>query len=433
MCSKVLSALCPRKSVNGYREKVIKLASGNAAGQAIMIAASPILTRLYSPADFGVFAVYLSIISIALVITSFRMETALVIPLDNQEATDLLAVCLVLVLATTVVSCMIVWFAQDLVLGWMREPRLRPYLWVVPFSILGGGIYQTYNYWCIRKQGFARIGRTRVTQSIAKMALQIFGGLAKVGPIGLLVGDTIGRAYGTQSLVSLEWQKDLANLRNVTWANMLRVLVRYRNFPLISCGAALINSFNLQLPALLLAIYFSPAAAGCFVLAQRLYVILIVIFGDSVGQVYLSEFAKIPRSGHHEMLFLLKRTIRKLFLINFPIIMLMALVGYFLFPYIFGKAWKESAAYLVALVPMSLAQISCASVGGTLVILERQDLLFYREIIRALLVVSAVFLGYFMHLSPLAAVMLISVNSALAYMVYGLTAWYAINATKVKV
>jgi O-antigen/teichoic acid export membrane protein len=49
-------------------------------GQAITVLVSPILTRLYTPEDFGVFGVYASILGIVTVVASLRYEYALPLP-----------------------------------------------------------------------------------------------------------------------------------------------------------------------------------------------------------------------------------------------------------------------------------------------------------------------------------------------------------------
>jgi O-antigen/teichoic acid export membrane protein len=423
-------AFLPRWTLGGFRLKVLQLAGGTAVSQALLVAVSPLLTRLYSPADFGVLAVYLSIVSILVVIASLRLEMALPIPQDDQEATDLIAVCLLLVACTTVLSSLAIWLGRAAILRWMGEPRLGPYLWLVPISILGAGLYQVFNCWAIRKQGFKRIARTKITQGVTQVLVQVAGGLVKLGPLGLMVGDAMGRTNGSRTLAMLDWRKDWAALRNVTWRGMWKVSVRYRDFPLISSGAALMNTLNLRLPSLLLAIYFGPAVAGCFILAQRVFSLPSSVLGESVSQVYFAEFAQFPRDDTRAMMAMFKGTVRKMFLLGLPIMVLASLAGWFLFPLIFGRAWKEAGFYLVAISPMALAQFTGACVGATLTVLERQDLSLYRELIRSTLLFSGIFLAYFLKWSPRPAILLFGATGTLAYAVYGWITWYAIRCNR---
>jgi len=204
--------------------------------------------------------------------------------------------------------------------------------------------------------------------------------------------------------------------------------VRYRAFPLIASGAALMNTLNLRLPSLLLAIYFGPAVAGCFVLAQRVFAVPSSVLGESVSQVYFGEFAKLPLTDHRAMMAMFRGTLKRMFLLGLPIMVLASLAGWYLFPLLFGQAWKDAGFFLVAIAPMALAQFTAACVGSTLAVLERQDLAFYREMIRSTLLFSGIFAAYFLKWDARAAVQLFGLTGTLAYLVYAWITWYAIHA-----
>jgi O-antigen/teichoic acid export membrane protein len=413
--------------VGGFRSKVFQVAGGTALGQGLLVASSPLLTRLYTPADFGVLAVYLSLVSVLVVVASLRLENALPIPADDGSAVNLLAACLLFLALTTAFSSLLIWLLRAELLRWMGEPGLGPYLWLVPVSIFGAGLYQIFNCWAIRKQGFRRIARTKVTQSLTQILVQVAAGLWSPGPLGLLVGDAIGRTNGSRTLAMLDWRKDWADLRLVGWRDMWTVTVRYRAFPLISSGAALMNAINLRLPSLLLAIYYGPAVAGCFILAQRVFGVPSAVIGDSVSQVYFGEFAKLANDDSKAMMTLFRGTVRRMFLLGLPLIVLGSVAGYFLFPLIFGRAWKDAGAFLLALSPMALAQFAGACVGSTLSVLERQDLALYRELIRSALLLSGILLAYRLEWGPQAAILLFGATGTLAYIIYAWITWYAIQ------
>ena len=60
--------------------------SGTVISQIIAILVSPILTRIYSPDDYGVFGVYASIVGIVGVIITLKFEAAILLPKDNGKA-----------------------------------------------------------------------------------------------------------------------------------------------------------------------------------------------------------------------------------------------------------------------------------------------------------------------------------------------------------
>ena len=63
-----------------FARNVAVVSAGSAMGQGLLIVSAPLLTRLYTPADFGVLAVYVSIVSILVVVASLRYEMAINLP-----------------------------------------------------------------------------------------------------------------------------------------------------------------------------------------------------------------------------------------------------------------------------------------------------------------------------------------------------------------
>jgi O-antigen/teichoic acid export membrane protein len=414
--------------LQGFRLKVLQVAGGTAVAQGLLVLASPVLTRLYTPADFGALVVYMSLLALLVILASLRYEFALPIPEDDAEAVDLLAVCMLLVVVTASLSSLVLYLLRERVVAWTGVPALGPYLWLVPVSIFGVGFYQVFNCWAIRKGGYARIARTKVTQSVTQVALQVGVGTVVKGPLGLLLGHAVGRSNGTRTLAMLDWRNDLARLRQVRWAGMWRAMVRFRRFPVIASSTALMNTCNLRMPALLLAVYFGPAVAGWFALAQRVFALPSSVIGESVAQVYFGEVAATVNRDAGGLMVLFRGTLRRMFLLGLPLMLAAMAAGWFLFPVLFGRNWREAGIFVVAIAPMALAQFTAACADSTLMVLERQDLAFYRELVRSGLLFSGILIAYLLKWQPRPAIFLFGATGTLAYVIYGLITWYAIRA-----
>ena len=81
----------------GIARSVLVLAGGTAMAQGLAVLAAPVLTRIYKPSDFGVLQIFISILGLGLVACSGRYEVAILLPDDEQSATDILAVALLCV------------------------------------------------------------------------------------------------------------------------------------------------------------------------------------------------------------------------------------------------------------------------------------------------------------------------------------------------
>jgi len=125
-------------------------------------------------------------------------------------------------------------------------------------------------------------------------------------------------------------------------------------------------------------------------------------------------------------------TVKRMALLGLPVMLLSSLAGYYLFPVVFGPAWKEAGFFAVAIAPMALAQFAGACADGSLLVLERQDLSFYREVLRSTLLAGAILAAYLLKLRPLGAVCLFGAAGMVAYLGYGLVTWYAIHSHPVR-
>ena len=67
--------------------------TGTAAGQLVSILLSPVLTRLYSPQQFGVLSVYTALLTILVVIASLRYELTVPMAASDEDAINLVALC----------------------------------------------------------------------------------------------------------------------------------------------------------------------------------------------------------------------------------------------------------------------------------------------------------------------------------------------------
>ena len=84
----MLTKLKPKSE---FTRNVLTLMTGTTIAQAIPIAISPILTRLYTPKDFGVLALFVAITSIFGSIANGRYELAIMLPKKDEDAINIFA------------------------------------------------------------------------------------------------------------------------------------------------------------------------------------------------------------------------------------------------------------------------------------------------------------------------------------------------------
>jgi O-antigen/teichoic acid export membrane protein len=426
MVSSTLNQLMHGARASRYMRSVIVLAGGTALGQGLVVLASPVLTRLYDPADFGVLAVFSATLSIVLVVASLRYETAIPIAGDREAAANLLVLSALVMLAVCLVTSGALWLLGGVLVDWAEFEAVHRYLWLLPLALLGAGSYQILNHWAMRHEAFGAIARTKLGQSLGTVATQLGLGVLTSGPIGLLLGWSVGQASGGTTLGSLAWRADRDALARVSWSGMRWVAARYRRLALLSSGSALLNWMVLGFPAIYLSSAYGLRVAGAYALGQRIIGVPMLLIGGSMGQVYQGEAARLVRERPWDLKRLFIRTAQRLFLVGLLPILAVALAGPWTFGLVFGSAWRDAGLYLQLLAPMLVVQFVIGTLGATVEVIERQDLYLLSSAIRLLLMLAVIPITRQFDMSHTAAVALLGVSGSIGYVGYGYLCWYGL-------
>ena len=104
--------------------------------QFLLVMASLLLTRLYSPQDFGLLAVYVSMLAIILLLASLRYDLAIPLPKNDNEAADVAVLSLILVVITSCLVSIIVWVFGENIAQILDLPSFASHLWLLPLGVL---------------------------------------------------------------------------------------------------------------------------------------------------------------------------------------------------------------------------------------------------------------------------------------------------------
>ncbi|MFC4863903.1 lipopolysaccharide biosynthesis protein [Pseudomonas sp. MAHUQ-62] len=321
---------------------VISIASATAVGQLILLLATPLLTRIYTPDDFGVLAVFSAVLSVILVISSLRLELAIPLPKRDRFAKALLLISLKInIVIATICLLLVALFREEFAIG-VGAPSLAEYLWILPLAIVCAGSYKAFNYWAVRKSEYGVIAKTKIYQSLSSVLTQTVAGFAGLGALGLVVGNVVGQAAGAYRLSSGSGVISLFR-RGQSQRHSSALLSRYINFPKYDAPAAFIDAASSQLPNLLLAVLFNPAVAGFYMLAERVLSMPMALLGQAVGQVLFGSSRAAIDGGYAH-----KLAIKIVAILSVLVVLPMLCVFFFagdLFEWFFGDAWREAGIY----------------------------------------------------------------------------------------
>ena len=387
----MLRKLVPKST---YARNVVTLMTGTAFAQALPIAVSPILTRLYSPEEFGRFALYMAVASIASVLVTGRYELAILLPRRDKDALHIAALAMVLSAAISAVLLLVVLFFAQPIAALLGDAALAPWLYWVPASTLLLGLYQSLNYWSNRKAQYKRLAISRTVQSGSAALAQLGSGYAGSGAVGLVGGQITGQVLATSVLARLIWREDHRAIQALRPLRGLALARKYINFPKYLIVAHGFNTASGQMPVLLLSALFNTAAAGFFTLTQRVMAAPMSLIANALGDVFRQEASQAYiHQGQCKTIY--EKTFKRLLLIAGVPFAVFFFVAPALFAWVFGEQWRVAGEYAQILTPKFFSDFVAGPLSAMFMIAEKQRLDLLWQIGLVLVGVGSFSLGYY--------------------------------------
>lgn len=354
----------------GLIGSITMLVGGTAFAQALMVLVLPVLTRLYSPHDFSVLAVYASLLGIISVAACLRLDIAIPMPETDGDAANLLVLALGFCLLVSIAVALPVLLAPTAVTTLLHQPGLQPYLWLLPIGVLLTGSYSALQYWATRKKIFGVIAKTRMSQAIGGAGAQLGMGWLGFAPSGLLVGQAITSGAGVVGLGARVLTVDRAALHEVSPPNMRRLFRQYDRFPKYSTFEALANTGGIQLPVIMIAALAVGAEAGFLMLAMRVIQVPMNLIGNAISQVYLAHAPEEYRAG--TLGTFTANILGGLMKTGVGPLLFAALVAPQAFVLIFGEKWQRAGVLVAWMTPWFIAQLMSSPVSMVMHVRNKQ-------------------------------------------------------------
>lgn len=413
-----MTPIAPRRSTHVGHDvfgSMARLLKGAAVAKAIGFAAVPILTRLYSPDNFGILSVYTSIVGLLLPLGTLCYTIALPLPRSDRIAFNLLALCMIVTLAMTSFIAIILLLGGPFILSFLSADQLWPYLGLVIVGLFGTCLYESANHWATRKRAYKQVAKSQVRQALLGSIAKIVGGLIGAHPFFLLFGQAIQQSAGTLFITRHFFTDFRLLFRSLSYSRVVSVGQKYLSFPLYRLPSQLLLAASLQVPVLFVASHYGLQFAGYFGLAMTALSLPVSLISKTAGQAYYGEIAAVGRRNP-AMIYAISMDITKRLavLAILPTIALL-LLGPILFSLIFGAEWRTAGIFASYLAPFLLALFCCQPVMQVLSVFERNGLFLVLNIVRVVLLAVVLLFASLMDLSANSFVVCYATMSAAFY------------------
>lgn len=358
---------------NSFLKKVITLGSGTALAHIILFLSSPILTRIYAPDSFGVLALFMSLASIFMAISSGKYESGIILPEENKDAVHVLYASWWTNLWVSI-AFYVLWLVSFLLpSAWLGEYHQYKYLWLL-IPVFGSLqlLFESLKQWALREEAYKNMSLSNLIKAIATLILQIGLAFVAVKPgIGLIAGMVFSLMIGNRML----WRVFKASKKDFDASfskkEVKKAMKDYKKFPLYTTPSILLNSFVQQIPVWLLS-SISMAVTGLYNLAERILQAPLLLIGHSVGQVYYKN-AKEIKENHSALQNLTWKVYQNLFYIMLIPFAILLFLGGPIFAWIFGEEWRFAGKIAGFIAPQLLFNFSVSPISNLWYIFNRNQ------------------------------------------------------------
>ena len=312
---------------------------GTVLAQLIPIALQPILRRIYSPEEFGLFAVYLSLIGMVVVAANLRYESTIVLPEDDDKASNLVVGGFLISLVFSLVLFILLFFLGNNLIQLLSLPNeISKWLYVLPFSVFVISCSRILNFWLTRKKAFKASAINKVARRSSEGVIQTIGNTAQSS--GLIIGNIVGDTVNLFVSI-LQSVKHGLSFKVYKISITKQQLIKYIEFPKYSTIPTLLNSVSLFLPVIIINQFYSQEVTGYFDLSRQMLALPLALVSMAVSQVLIQKIVE-HKQNRKKITKLVTKIALVLLAMSALGIMVIELFGIELFTFIFGDEWELS-------------------------------------------------------------------------------------------
>lgn len=365
-------------------------------GAIITFIALPVLTRLYSVADFGAYGIALAIVSILSTVANLRLDQALLVA-DEQDKKSLIFEGAVFSTAIAVIS--------GIVISAILNVEMAG---AVATGVLANTLIQSlYNYQFSAHQEYFCAG-LNVFRSAIVVAVQL--SLPFVMQISLV------NSYNLSSIIMIVAVL-LYLLKHQLYQVSWQAFKHYKDFIYANTPHALLNSFSHNLPYYVVSHFVGEQAMGFYAIVERTLRVPINLISQTLRQFFIRKFKDRDSSQNA-----LKASVL-LSLVSLPLFALVFVLPESLYLWVFGSEWVGISSYFQILA-LGYWAIFCNPPSSAFLIAQRNSQVLFKLQIVELMIKFALFAGFYavfadnVYMLLAVPVALIFYNFAILYVVW---------------
>jgi len=403
-----------KKSPN-FASDVFTVASGTILSQLIAALAIPIITRIYSAENYGVYSLFVSIITIIGSVATLKYEFSIALPESEDEALNQFSLSALVALIFNILLFLLLVFIKPVLTRFFDLEIASKLVYLIPLTSFIIGLNYSLVFWNIRKNDFRNISINKISKETFKDIFQLFPSvLGFFNRILLIYAESLAWLITTLIFYKNSFKGFAKKIvESLNWSTLRSGFRKYNKFPKFSAFSTFINSLALQLPVLLISVFFSKSFAGEFAISNNILRVPLTFIGNSIGQVFynrvsmfLDDKEKITKLVHNTMISLLE-------LGAIPVIFL-GFFGQESLMLFLGNKWEMAGVITQILAPWILFNFISVPLSNLPNLLNKQEFLLIFNIILIISKFLSIYIGSLMN-DFLLGILLFSITGVILY------------------
>lgn len=363
-----------------FLRNVATLLTGTAISQIITLAVSLLLSRLYSPEEFGTYAFFVSLVSGVSIIVCGRFELAIILPKNETDAQKLMNL-------SFLFSFILSFFFFLVVMILVLLKKTSSIFLLAPLTTFLLGNFQILNNWANRKRDYKTISVSRVIGASSNSILSLIFAYLSITKLGLIFSHFLSSLITNFSF--LDYFNNVKTSFKSKFLDIKQTFIEYSHFIKFNAFQAISDMLMINGIFYLLPIYFEKSTLGLFSFAIRILQAPMSLLGSSIAQVFFRE-AAYNKNHNVTNSYLVISTIKKSSLVILPMPILLFFFGPNLFSFFFGERWEIAGEIAKVLSLWIFFDFIRATISQLPIVLNKQKQLLQFSILGNILLFSII-------------------------------------------
>ncbi|HCU7388605.1 TPA: type 8 capsular polysaccharide synthesis protein Cap8K [Staphylococcus aureus] len=388
------------------------LSSGIA--QVILIITTPIITRLYSPAEFGEFTIFSNIAMILIPIINARYDL-LIVNAKNDRSANILSqisflISLLILLILIPILAISAWLYPNFILDFI-------FIIIMLFLVSLTNIFTNY---LNKERKYKVLSLINVFRAGSMALLQIIFGLLSLGSLGLIIGFSLSYITGI-TLGYKTFKKHFNIVRNKEETKAL--FLENKNQLVYSTPSILLNSLSFSVVVFFIGILYTNTEVGIYGMAIRVLGIPVTIISLGLSKIFMQQANDyyIERGNFRNLLLKFSST---LFIVSIILYVPLYLFSEELVNILLGHSWVDAITVIKIVIPLFVIRLIVSTVSLSVIVLQKQQL---ELILQALFLIGTTVTFVISKMLNLTFLNFVSINTAVlivSYMIFFIALYY---------